>query len=936
MNSTTKDSLNVLYQNCRGLKTDKLIYYKSLINEGHFDLVVIAESWHPRFLQISPDPYILSSSPNHSLRASGHADGGVCVLALPSCHHEFTCSTLIDFISVKHQNFPAMSFCYLPPSLTEDTLDARVVHWPQTDMLVGDLNMALRGALPRKNDCLLRYCLANHLAYQPCLPVSAKLDHVLAKHEAISRLELLHQSNQCIVTDHPALCFTVQGIDGQQDEQADTPLKSYQFDLRPLRHHEVTASLMADFYQEHAASEISRDIARCSQTLNEIKRTSPEDLAEFAQSTINYLDEAILNMVQQTAEYILGRRQPRSARHLTFGLTGKGPRTPSETLIAYSRLRGESKSIHSRYLSSGSEGLTPVRDAYDRWSTFWSDDTLTIPEQRLPGISPVSYFIDVKLIRKLVARQPNKASHADGIHASILQALNKSSFPHHLVSLYNLCIKYQCTPHRWNHAFTTLMAKTDQNTTAECRPLSIVPLFRALFEKALLPAIDPHLTRLHPAQTGFRPKQSTLTHLSTVHNSSARVKVFIDYEKAFDSPKFKDLKSSWKSFGLPSFLQNLFAALYTTQMSCVLVVNGYQSQKITRSKGIFQGTVLSPHIFNVFTDELVHRLNPSFPLRTTLLAFADDHSLLANSLAEARDLLRIAIAWATPKGLKINGQKSSIIDATSETSMIKEKEMTIKSVKRQTYLGLPFTKDGIDWEFYYKENITQAKKFLNVLCYQTRSWPLMSRAHLYRTFVRPTFEYANVLFAIQSVNLDTLEVTSFKEVWKEIVQFHENACRIICRQGSFNRLLPQILGELSPIARAREMALRCVINQAPFTQQLDKLSIIVSFELWNDATQRRWPDMITLKQRLARFLEHDHPKKIDYRLEADIQEHLMYFYRKSFAYKRPCICGQPFTQIAHLDCLPSPHGDITILLAEKDIEKIHETFRNWWNILNHS
>ena len=369
-------------------------------------------------------------------------------------------------------------------------------------------------------------------------------------------------------------------------------------------------------------------------------------------------------------------------------------------------------------------------------------------------------------------------------------------------------------------------------------------------------------------------------------------------------------------------------------MSCVLVVNGCQSEIIQRSKGIFQGTVLSPHIFNVFTDELVHRLNPSFPQRTTLLAFADDHALLTNSLAEARDLLKIAVGWATPKGLKINGQKSSIIDATNETSMIKEKDVTIKSVKRQTYLGLPFTKDGIDWTFYYKENIHQAKKHLNVLCYQTRSWPLMSRAHLYRTFVRPTFEYANVLFAIYSVNLDTLEVTCFKEVWKDITEFHENACRVLCRQGSFNRLLPQILGELSPIARAREMALRCVINQAPFIHHIQQLSIVESFEVWNDSTQRRWPDMITLKQRLARFLKNDHPKKIDYRLEADVQEHLMFFHRKSFAYKRPCNCGQPFTQTAHLNCLPSPHGDINTLLAEKNIEKINRTFRNWWNILN--
>ena len=171
-------------------------------------------------------------------------------------------------------------------------------------------------------------------------------------------------------------------------------------------------------------------------------------------------------------------------------------------------------------------------------------------------------------------------------------------------------------------------------------------------------------------------------------------------------------------------------------------------------------------------------------------------------------------------------------------------------------------------------------------------------------------------------------------MWKSITGSYENACRIICRQGSFNRLLPQILGELSPIARARDMALRCVINQAPFTCHTQQPSIVESFEVWNDATRRRWPNMVTLKQRLARFLQNDHPKKIDYRLKADIQKHLMFYYRKSFGYKRPCICGQPSTQTAHLICLPSPHGDIYTLLAEKDDERIDRTFGHWWNILN--
>ena len=294
----------------------------------------------------------------------------------------------------------------------------------------------------------------------------------------------------------------------------------------------------------------------------------------------------------------------------------------------------------------------------DDGQTFWADGGHSaIPDDPFPREAiPFDLNHTVKQTRKLIMRQPKRAVHADGVHSDILKALVRGSFPHHLTLLFNLCNTFQVTPVRWNFAITTLIPKTAENSTADCRPISIVPLFRSLYEKSLLQHLSPHLSRLHPAQIGFVAQESTLTHIDNLHKSRAPFKVLIDYSKAFDSPTFHHLRQSWRDFNLPPWLCRILASLYTREMSCILTVNGCHSDKIHRTKGIFQGTVLSPHLFNIFTDDLVRRLNPHYPERKTLLAYADDHVLICNTLAEAKNYLKTIVNNCLGKSPRIENK----------------------------------------------------------------------------------------------------------------------------------------------------------------------------------------------------------------------------------------------------------------------------------------
>ena len=415
-----------------------------------------------------------------------------------------------------------------------------------------------------------------------------------------------------------------------------------------------------------------------------------------------------------------------------------------------------------------------------------------------------------------------------------------------------------------------------------------------------------------------------------------KVLILIDYPKAFDSPSFRHLHASWASFGLPIWVRRLLASLYTRAMSCILVVNGCFSPRIERTKGIFQGTVLSPHLFNIFTDELIHRLNPHFPQRTTLLAFADDHALLCSTITEAKDLLRSTIAWATPRGLNINCEKSLLLSET-DTVLRVTPSISIKSARQGVCLGIPFTPAGIDWETHFTTSIKEASSHLRVLLFQTRSWPLMSRAHLYRTFVRPTMDYGMALFAVHTLDLHDGRPTQLADVWAQIKNFHSYACRLISRQQTNNRRLPEVLGEPCPVHRARETALRAMMLDAPYTTHTPKPDLLRTFWEWNASTPRAWPHAVSLKQRLSLFLKEraaSIDRRIDYRLHPDTQIHLLHWWKKTFAYGTRCPCGAPFHQIQHTSCLPHPCGNINNLLAARNIEGIDETFDVWWETLH--
>ena len=72
------------------------------------------------------------------------------------------------------------------------------------------------------------------------------------------------------------------------------------------------------------------------------------------------------------------------------------------------------------------------------------------------------------------------------------------------------------------------------------------------------------------------------------------------------------------------------------------------------SKGVLQGSILSPVILNIYVDDLVEKLSRTF-------AYADDIMILTRSKKRIEDAITIIREWCVMNKMELNEKKSGIL-----------------------------------------------------------------------------------------------------------------------------------------------------------------------------------------------------------------------------------------------------------------------------------
>ena len=144
----------------------------------------------------------------------------------------------------------------------------------------------------------------------------------------------------------------------------------------------------------------------------------------------------------------------------------------------------------------------------------------------------------------------------------------------------------------------------------------------------------------------------------------------IDLQKAFDTVQYSILLKRLYEAGVHGRAWRLLKSWYNSPKSLVKIRDSFSSI-ITLERGVLQGSVLSPILFLLVVDPLLHYLQgeglgPSVgAIYAGTFAHADDIRTVSSSITTLQDQMESVHRFAVQNGLSLNPTKCEVLLVSS-------------------------------------------------------------------------------------------------------------------------------------------------------------------------------------------------------------------------------------------------------------------------------
>ena len=336
-----------------------------------------------------------------------------------------------------------------------------------------------------------------------------------------------------------------------------------------------------------------------------------------------------------------------------------------------------------------------------------------------------------------------------------------------LLRLFNVCLQTGKAPTQWSKCILNPIPKnstSDKRDPLSYRGIALAPssykLFCGILNNRLVKWVETNGI-LADEQNGFRKGRSTIDHISSLTNIIETRKLkrkqtfvaFIDFRKAYDSIDRSLLWLKLEDLGIGGNILTVIKSMYQDVKYCVRL-NGIDTEWFKVMNGLKQGCMLSPLLFNLFINDLVEAIN-SLGVgvdigqeKVSVLLYADDLVLLAETEADLQKLLDTLSNWCTRNHIRVNEDKSNVVHF--RTPSIPRTGFnfscsgnTISLVAQYNYLGLLLT-EFLDFAAMASMVAKSASRALVLVIYKCKlngGLPYKCYTKLYDSLVWPIIEY---------------------------------------------------------------------------------------------------------------------------------------------------------------------------------------------------
>ena len=377
-----------------------------------------------------------------------------------------------------------------------------------------------------------------------------------------------------------------------------------------------------------------------------------------------------------------------------------------------------------------------------------------------------------------------KASNScgyDGVNANMVKNGKSPLLIYLIKNLINAIISSGHIPDAFNRTIIKPILK-DKNKKVfdpnNYRPISISNCIAQIFERVIL-KLSPNLQATADAQFGFKMGLSTYQPLFLVKetislNKKSRTPCYVsslDAEKAFDA--------LWR-VGLFYKLvdkidKNIWLILneyYNQSDGIIHISDELQSGIFTINRGVKQGGVLSPFLFNIYVNDLILNINNSSygcylgNNKTTILGYCDDLILMSSSLQHMQYLLNLCDIYSSEWKIKFNANKSIVINCGFKLYDDKDINLHISNNKLQLveeskYLGLILNKnnDGNETSLYKYKGVEKCFFSLNGFGIKPPGVNPFVKSFIYNTYCLPKCTYGMGIFKLNKKTLKTINTS---------------------------------------------------------------------------------------------------------------------------------------------------------------------------------